>query len=46
MRAVPGKFLGIVAQDPVALNPTGYMLTSSGFDAFIHLRCILQIPLK
>ena len=27
-------------------NPTGYMFTSSGFDAFIHLRYILQIPHK
>ena len=25
----------------VILNPTGYMLASSGFDAFIHLRYIL-----
>ena len=25
----------------VILNPTGYMLTSSGFDAFIHLRYVL-----
>ena len=30
----------------VILNPTGYMLTSSGFDAFINLRYILWIPLK
>ena len=30
----------------VILNPTGYMLTSSGFAAFIHLRYILQIPSK
>ena len=31
----------------VILNQTGYMLTSSGFDAFIHLRyLLLQIPLK
>ena len=30
----------------VILNSTGYMLTSSGFDAFIHLRYILWIPLK
>ena len=25
----------------VILNPTGYMLTYSSFDAFIHLRSIL-----
>ena len=25
----------------VILNPTGYMLTSSGVDAFIHVRNIL-----
>ncbi len=25
----------------VILNPAGYMFTSSGFDAFIHLRYIL-----
>ena len=37
-RSVPGKFLGIYIESVkilVILDPTGYMLTSSGFDLFI-----------
>ena len=40
---VPGKFFGHIGSVKilVILNTTGYMYTSSGFDAFIHLRYVL-----
>ena len=41
---VPGGVSGHSQSVKILLiqNPTGYMFTSSGFDAFIHLRYILM----
>ena len=40
--AVPGKFWGIVGQDPNEPIPTGYMLASSGF-ALFKIVCLRYI---